>query len=866
MATKLNFFAYPFKKPFIKLCLKPMDALYLYSPKKIIMKKHVLLLATFFFCVVAGFAQEQDQKDTTWKKLYRASAEKKHALVHTKLEAGFDIPNAYLNGKVWLTLKPHFYASNEVVLDAKGMDIKEVSVIKGAAKTKLKYLYDGMLLTVALDKTYKGNEPYTLYIDYTAKPNEFKVKGSAAISDAKGLYFINPKGEEKDKPTQIWTQGETEGTSVWCPTIDRPNQKTTQEFFLTVPAKWVTLSNGKLMTQKTNSNGTRTDYWKMDLPHAPYLFFIGAGEFSVVKDNWKGKDVWYYVEKQYEPVARKIFGNTPEMMTYFSKITGVEYPWNKYGQITCRDYVSGAMENTTATIHQESAQQDARELVDGNGWEGTIAHELFHQWFGDYVTTESWSNLTLNESFANYSELLWDEYKYGKDKAAYTHYQAMNGYLQSGSEKKDLVRFYYTDKEDMFDAVSYNKGGRILHMLRNFTGDSAFFKSLNLYLTTNKFKSAEAHQLRLAFEEVTGRDLNWFFNQWYFGSGHPALDINYSYNEAAQKVKVLVKQTQKEKLFKLPVAIDVYNGTTKTRYNVWVENAVDSFEFSSATKPELINFDGDKVLLCTKKENKNIDNYIHQYKHAGLYLDRREAVDFISKKLDDPKAVEFMKLALTDPFDRIRNLALQRIDVKKVKLMEAVEPMIVNIIQKDPSRITKSISVDKLAETKKADYKQLYTSLVNDSSFTLSGSALNALEKIDNAAALAEAKRLSKTNPKGSLGEAIGAVLIKSGDETAFDEIIASYGKMGLTQAKFNLTSSLANFLGIIKDSEKVKRGVDEIVKFRNSIPEQFGVTPVIDNFLKTIIGKKEAAKKETGADVNALQSQIDYVKSQLKS
>jgi aminopeptidase N len=828
------------------------------------MTKKILLSITLLVSAVFVFAQEEP-KDTSWKKLYRATVEKKHALIHTKLEAAFDIPKAYMYGKVWITLKPHFYATNELELDAKGMDIKEVAVVKGTAKNKLKYEYDGLFLKVFLDKTYKGGEAYTIYIDYTAKPNEFKAKGSAAISDAKGLYFINEKGEDKTKPTQIWTQGETEGTSVWVPTIDRPNQKTTQEMFLTVPAKWVTLSNGKLMSQKPNSNGTRTDYWKMDLPHAPYLFFMGAGDFAVVKDSWKGKDVWYYVDKEYESTAKKIFGLTPEMMTYFSKITGVEYPWVKYSQMTAHDYVSGAMENTTATLHQEGAQQDARELVDGNGWEGTIAHELFHQWFGDYVTTESWSNLTLNESFANYSELLWDEYKYGKDKAAFTHYQAMNGYLQSGSEKKDLVRFYYTDKEDMFDAVSYNKGGRILHMLRNFVGDSAFFKSLNNYLSTNKFKAAEAHQLRLAFEEVTGKDLNWFWNQWYFGSGHPTLDINYSYDEATQKAKVVVKQTQKDKIFKLPVAIDVYNGASKTRHNVWVENAVDSFEFVSTSKPDLINFDGDKVLLCTKKENKNIDNYIHQYKHAGLYLDRREAVDFVSKKLDDPKAVEFMKLALADPFDRIRNLALQRIDVKKVKLMEAVEPMVVNIIQKDSKRITKSIAVDKLSETKKAEYKQLYTSLVNDSSYTLSGSALTALEKIDNAAALVEAKRLSKTNPKGSLGEAVATTLIKSGDETAFDEIISSYGKMGLTQAKFNLTSSLANFLGVISNTDKVKRGVDEIVNFRNSIPEQFGVTPVIDNMLKTIIGKKETAKKEAGADVNALQEQIDYVKGKIK-
>ena len=255
-------------------------------------------------------------------------------------------------------------------------------------------------------------------------------------------------------------------------------------------------------------------------------------------------------------MAKKIFGHTPEMMAYFSdKVTGIPYPWVKYSQMVGRDYVSGAMENTTATLHQESAQQDARELVDGNIWEGTIAHELFHQWFGDLVTAESWSNLTVNESFANYSQVLWNEYKYGVDAGAYENEKDKQTYFFSGGQKKDLVRFFYADKEDMFDQVTYEKGGRILHMLRNYVGDDAFFKSLNKYLTSNKFGNGSAHKLRLAFEEVTGKDLNWFFNQWYFGSGHPALDISYGYEPENKKAFVYIKQTQSgDKIFKLPVA------------------------------------------------------------------------------------------------------------------------------------------------------------------------------------------------------------------------------------------------------------------------------------------------------------------------
>src|SRR5947209_8288595 len=324
------------------------------------------------------------------------------------------------------------------------------------------------------------------------------------------------------------------------------------------------------------------------------------------------------------------------------------------------------MENTTATLHQEAAQQDARELTDGNRWEDDIAHELFHQWFGDLVTCESWSNLTLNESFANYSEYLWNEYKYGKDKAGAVNYKDMQGYIRSNSENKDLVRFYYNDKEDVFDAVSYNKGGRILNMLRNFVGDSAFFKSLNLYLTTNKFRSAEAQQLRLAFEEVTGKDLNWYWNQWYYGSGHPKLTITYSYNDAARQAQVIVEQTQSSgKVFKLPVAIDLWNGTVPTRYTVWVNDKADTFTFSSPAKPSLINFDAEKVLLCEKKENKTLEEYLFQYKNAKNYLDRREAIDAALKNPAEASADQILMLAINDRFDGLRSYTISRLDLNK---------------------------------------------------------------------------------------------------------------------------------------------------------------------------------------------------------
>lgn len=831
------------------------------------MKKLSFLLLSFTIAAIS-FAQPGAAPDTSWKKVYRETATRINDLVHTKLEVKPDFSKSYLYGKEWVTLRPHFYPTDSLTLDAKGMEIKSISLVKAGGKTTpLTYQYDDLQLRIKLDRTYKSNETYTIYIAYTAKPDEYQAKyGTDDILGIKGMYFINPLGEDKEKPTQIWTQGETESNSAWFPTIDKTAQKTTQELTVTVDNKYVTLSNGKLVSQKKNADGTRTDYWKMDLPHSPYLFFLGVGDYAVIKDSWKGKEVNYYVEKEYAPVAKKIFGNTPEMIGFFSKITGVEYPWIKYSQITGRDYVAGAMENTTATIHQESAQQDARELIDGNNWESTIAHELFHQWFGDYVTAESWSNLTLNESFANYSETLWDEYKNGKDAGDAQNYNDMVGYLQSNSQNKDLVRFTYADKEDMFDAVSYNKGGRILHMLRNQVGDEAFFKSLNLYLTTNKFKAAEAHQLRLAFEEVTGRDLNWFFNQWYFGSGHPSVEIDYIYVEYTGEVKVVVKQVQKSgKIFKLPLAIDVYNGSQKTRYNVWSNNAVDTFTFKYTKKPELVNVDGDKILLWTKKDKKTLDNYIHQYKYAGNYVDRREAIEYAALHQDDPKAIDLLKTALADKYKGLRTLAVNRLDLSKPAVKSTVESNLLTMAKSDPYSIARASAIRMLGEYGKKEYNDLFRAAVKDSSYSVAGSGLIALANTDSVGALAIAKELYNKPSKGALNNAITEQIAKSGDESIFEKVLGDFNKASL-QSKFNAVGNLATYLAALKNTEKFKRGVDDIVKFRDEIPEAFrGQTDPFLNgqVLKGIFVSKQAAYK---ADPNnaALKEQVEYISSKL--
>ncbi len=800
---------------------------------------------------LTGFAQTAEEApDTSWKKIYRATPTLINDLVHTKLDVKFDYSKAWMYGKVWITLKPHFYSTDSLQLDAKGMEIREVAMLNGATRKPLQYSYDSRQLRIQLGRSYKGGEKYTVYIDYIAKPNELEVKGSAAITDAKGLYFINPDGKDPKKPIQIWTQGETEATSVWCPTIDRPNQKTTQETYMTVPAKYVTLSNGLLLSQKKNADGTRTDYWKMDLPHAPYLFFMGVGDFSIVKDRYKNKEVAYYVEKEYEKVARGIFGNTPEMMQFFSKKLGVEYPWSKYAQIVGRDYVSGAMENTTATLHQESAYQNARELTDGNRWEETIAHELFHQWFGDLVTTESWSNLTLNESFANYSEYLWLEYKKGKDAADAHHLEDMQGYLmQPGNDQKDLVRYHYASQEEMFDGVSYNKGGRILHMLRNYVGDDAFFKALNLYLTTQQFKTGEVAQLRLAFEEVTGKDLNWFFNQWYYGSGHPKLKIDYVFDDAAGKVKVITEQTQKgDKIFRLPLAIDIYTGASKERHAVWIENKNDTFSFSYRQKPDLVNVDADKILLGEKTDNKTAEQFIHQIKYAPLYLDRREALEYFMKK-----GMEELTLGLKDAYPGLRRMTIDRLGKSKFAKDAAVIESIEKIAHTDKDRKTKAAAIRFLAKLADAKYEPLFKQAISDSSYSVAGAGLDGLEKLAPEKAYDLAKTYSK-DAKGALGEAVNRIIISKGSEADFDFIKNRFDEEPVSQEKLTSVGQFAGFLGKISDPARIKSGVDAILRFRNAIPEQF--REYTDPMFKNSLDKLGKAK---GSEIE------EYIKAQFK-
>lgn len=725
--------------------------------------------------------EEAAEEVSSEGKEYQPSAKRVHDLLHTKLELSFNYEKKEVNGIATLSFRPYFYPSEVLELDAKNFELKEIKLLRADGKRdSLAYSYNNKKITIQLDRKYRNNETYTLRIVYTAFPDRNGAKGSAAITDSKGLYFINADGKEKDKPRQIWTQGETEYASCWFPTIDSPNEKMTQEIYLTVNEKDVTLSNGELMYSNFNKDGTRTDCWKQDLPHSPYLTMLAVGPFTVTKEVWRDSvEVSYYLEQPYQPYARLIFGNTREMLEFYSKKLGVNYPWKKFAQVVVRDFVSGAMENTGAVVHGEFLQHDAREHID-DPHEDVIAHELFHHWFGDLVTAESWANLPLNESFATYGEYLWIEHKYGKDEADFHQLLDYQQYMgESMREKKRMIRFYHKDPNDMFDNHSYQKGGLILNMLRNYVGDEAFFKALQLYLTRHKFSTAEMHQLRLCFEEVTGEDLNWFFNQWFYGKGHPDLETFYAWLPETKEVKLTVLQkpgSEDTNFFRMPVDVDFCVKGKVTRGRVWLEGERAVYRFKLDTVPDYVLADPERVLLCSRNDVRTMQEWWNVYRLHTSALIRLQAFQQLHPEWTNDSLQRIsLEAAIKDPSWHLRLDALDVLGQTKAATIQKYRSQLTEMAVGDPYAGVRATAFYTLKKIIHPDMKTLLLAGTNDSAYSAASAALYVLAELspDTATLIA---RLNKPVRSPYMRPVVAEILSKHSKENEqlfFEEVYA---------------------------------------------------------------------------------------------
>jgi len=504
-------------------------------------------------------------------------------LQHVAVELDVDYSNKTISGKSVNTLAPlrNGLTSIELMAGA-GLDISSVKVNGTVAK----FVRNGKRLSIATSPTAKG-KAMMVEVAYSAKNS----RGSGFGSGGGGWHWINPREGMPDR-VGFWTQGETEYNSEWAPTWDYPNDLATSETKTTVQADWDVIGNGVLVSDNKSADGKRrTFHWKMTQPHATYLLALYGGPFDIKKDKWEGVDLWYVVPKGSGYLIDDSFGDTKDMLSFYSKVLGVKYPWPKYAQAAMYDF-GGGMENVSATILGEGSLTEARDGF--RNMASLNAHELGHQWFGDLVTCMHWGDTWLNESFATFMDSIYMEHSRGKAAYDWTVEGNMQGYFQEARRyKRPLSTKMYANGDSMFDSHSYPKGAAVLHTLRRQLGDEAFFAGLNYYLTKWRHTPVESAQLRRAFIEATGINVEPFWAQWVEAPGHPVLD--YSWVHEGGTLKLTVKQTQDTS-----AGTPVYEITTKVGYSeggafktmpVRISKAEETFELAVAAKPAAVVLD-----------------------------------------------------------------------------------------------------------------------------------------------------------------------------------------------------------------------------------------------------------------------------------
>jgi aminopeptidase N len=555
-------------------------------------------------------------------------------LQHSKVALRFDLEQKKVLGEVTHSLSILGDGTAKIVFDSAGLTIQKVTVNKAAAKFET----TAEKLIIPLAAEAKPGDKFDITIRYEGKPT-------------KGMYFILPDKDYPDRPSQIWTQGESEDTHYYLPTYDYPNDRLTTETILTVPASWLTVSNGKLISVSDAGKGLKTWYWKESVPSSTYLFTVVAGEFDEVKDTWRGVPVTYYAPKGRGDRLAINFGRTPAMMELFSKKFGVDYPWEKYAQVMVDDFVAGGMENSSATTNTSTSlvhSKLAPEYLIGQ--DDLISHELGHQWFGDLVTCKDWGDIWLNEGFATFAETVWIEARLGKDEADYLRWSGAREWFDSGNLwNKPIVRHDFEDSSE-FDGNAYGKGGWALYMLRHQLGEDAFYRGIKHYLEVNRGKNVVTADLAKAIEEATHTNVDQFFSQWIYGAGAPKFDLSYTYDGEKHQVALTVKQAQKVEgrvgLFRVPVEIEITTAAGPKLYNVVVSNDKQTFSLPAESVPLMVLFDKGGQLLKSAEFHKEKKEWLYQLKNAVDLADRADAAVALGKLKNDEEVVAALGEAL----------------------------------------------------------------------------------------------------------------------------------------------------------------------------------------------------------------------------
>ncbi|MES1205152.1 MAG: M1 family aminopeptidase [Pseudomonadota bacterium] len=577
----------------------------------------------------------------------RYSPDRLFRTTRVRLELELDLIGRRLVGAATLHVEARAERLTAVTLDAVEMAIDAVAV---DGKETDAFSYDGEKLRVRLARPLDRGAAAAITVRYRCQPR-------------RGLYFIGPDDGNPNRPPQCWTQGQDDDSKHYWPCVDAPSEKAPIEVIATAPAGNFLLSNGDLRTRDVLPDGRVRWHYGLDFPLPPYLVTIVCGPFVEVADRAPetGVDVFAFVPAGREADARRTFGRTARMIDHFSARIGVPYPHRRYSQITVPEFIFGGMENTSATTLTDMVLLDERAAID-HDVDGLVSHELAHQWWGDLVTCREWSEAWLNEGFATYFEYVWRDHAKGRDEADVELLADAESYFgETGRYLRPVVCRRYDEPIHLFDGHLYDKGGRVLHMVRHALGDDAFWRAIRHYVTTHAQQTVETRDLSRAIEDVTGRNLDAFFDRWIGGAGHPDLACAWEWDDerGVGRLRVEQKQPVSEQAppFRFDVGVRFEVGGAVRDLTVSVTEPSHVFEFALPARPVQVVFDPGDVILKTVRMNKPRPLWRRQLAAAALGIDRVLAARALADA-PSPDDIAALGAALAgDPFWAVRAAA-----------------------------------------------------------------------------------------------------------------------------------------------------------------------------------------------------------------
>jgi aminopeptidase N len=722
---------------------------------------------------------------------------REYDLRNVKTHLWFDTDQRKVRGEVTHSISMFRDNLTQISFDSVALNIQSVKLDGKDAK----FSVTDEKLIVQLAGPSKRGESHEVFIRYDGQPK-------------KGLYFVLPDKNYPNRPKEVWSQGEAEDTRYYIPIYDYPNDRTTSEMLVTVPANWITISNGDLLGTKTESDGMKTWDWKQSLPLSTYLISVVAGEFVEKKDSWNGMPVRYVVPRGDEAKIESTFSRTKDMITLFSEKLDVKYPWAQYAQTSVNDFVEGGMENTSATTLTTRGLVNPKLVPEEReGSDSLDSHELAHQWFGDLVTCRDWAHIWLNEGFATYFQHYWTEQHYGADVVAYEFWRDQNSWFRSKRlYPVPIVTRNFTDSIEYAGNV-YNKGGWVLKMLRTKLGDQDFFRGLHYYLETNRNQNVVTADLEKAIDQATATNVDKFFHQWIWRAGAPKYEVSYSYDDSAHQIKLLVKQTQKVEgmvdLFDMPIDVEIATATGRNTIPIEVSKADETFTLASASAPLMVIFDkGDKVLKSVEFK-KEFPALIYQLQNAQDVPDRADAAVALAYVKDKPEVIAALGNAVQhDAFWGIRLESLKALG--KIGGPDAEKQILTGLNDEKPW--VREIAVQQLGEfTGDATLGPKLTELAaDDKAYRVRAAALeaigelkapNAYETLVSAASSDspdDTLRNGALEGLGNLGDdrAVPLLLEWSAIGKDFDSRSAAIGALaGLDPKNKKITQTLVSYL-----------------------------------------------------------------------